>query len=149
MIYASVMLEKFPNNGQEYIKYMQTVRMAASRGVNGGWVQYDEQFRLRKARYPTSSWGVVDMELWLLCVATPKFSTVQRPFNTGLVNQHSQQLAVNNSLYNGGTGHNRGQSRNYLCRAFNMGKCTFGRNCKYLHKCSKCNGTHPLTACRS
>jgi hypothetical protein len=58
-------------------------------GVNGGWVQYDEQFRLRKARYPTSSWGVVDMELWLLCVATPKFSTVQRPFNTGLVNQHS------------------------------------------------------------
>jgi hypothetical protein len=55
----------------------------------------------RKACYPTSSWGVVDMELWLLCVATPKFSTVQRPFNTGLVNQHSQQLAVNNSLYNG------------------------------------------------
>ena len=46
------MLEKFPNNGQEYIKYMQTVRMAASRGVNGGWVQCDEQFRLRKARYP-------------------------------------------------------------------------------------------------
>jgi hypothetical protein len=65
------------------------------------------------------------MELWLLCVATPKFSTVQRPFNTGLVNQHSQQLAVNNSLYNGGTGHNRGQSRNYLCRAFNMGKCFY------------------------
>ena len=32
MIYASVMLEKFPNNGQEYIKYMQTVRMAASSG---------------------------------------------------------------------------------------------------------------------
>jgi hypothetical protein len=89
--YASVMLENFPNNGQEYLKYMQTVRMAASRGVNGEWVQYDEQFRLRKARYPISLWGVVDMELWLLCVATPKFSTVQRPFNTGLVNQHSQQ----------------------------------------------------------
>jgi hypothetical protein len=33
MIYESVMLEKFPNNGQEYIKYMQTVRMAASRGL--------------------------------------------------------------------------------------------------------------------
>ena len=35
MIYASVMLEKFPNNGQKYIKYMQTVRMAASRGLMG------------------------------------------------------------------------------------------------------------------
>jgi hypothetical protein len=41
IIYASVMLEKFPNNGQEYLKYMQTVRMGSSRGVNGGWVQYD------------------------------------------------------------------------------------------------------------
>jgi hypothetical protein len=41
IIYASVMLEKFPNNGQEYLKYMQTVKMGASRGVNGGWVQYD------------------------------------------------------------------------------------------------------------
>ena len=28
-------------NGQEYLKYMQTVKMGASRGVNGGWVQYD------------------------------------------------------------------------------------------------------------
>jgi hypothetical protein len=55
MIYASVMLEKFTNNGQEYLMYMQTVRKAASRGVNGGWVQYDEQFRLRKTHYPTSS----------------------------------------------------------------------------------------------
>jgi hypothetical protein len=24
-----------------------------------------------------------------------------------------------------------------------------GRNCKYLHTCSKCNVSHPLTACRS
>jgi hypothetical protein len=60
MVYASVMLEKWPNKGLEFLKYMQTVRTAASRGCPGGWVLYDEQYRLRKAHFPASSWGVVD-----------------------------------------------------------------------------------------
>ena len=50
---------------------MHTVRMAASRGYFMVWVNYDEQYRLRKATSPSSSWGVVDMELWMLCVSTP------------------------------------------------------------------------------
>ena len=56
--YASVMLEKWPRKGLEFLKYMQTVGTAASRGCPGGWVLYDEQYRLRKARFPASSWGV-------------------------------------------------------------------------------------------
>ena len=44
---------------------------------------HDEQFRLRKSRSPTSAWGDVDMELWLIYVAThekPKL-TVGQTFN--------------------------------------------------------------------
>jgi hypothetical protein len=41
MIYASLMLEKFPNKGLEFFKYMHTVRMAPSRGYSLGWVNYD------------------------------------------------------------------------------------------------------------
>jgi hypothetical protein len=69
MVYASVMLEK----GLEFLKYMQTARTAASRGCPGGWVLYDEQYRLRKVRFPASScqsWGVGDSELWMFCVTT-------------------------------------------------------------------------------
>ena len=51
---------------------MQTVRMAATREYAEGWIQYDEQYRLRKAHSPSSSWGVVDMELWMLLVSTPQ-----------------------------------------------------------------------------
>jgi hypothetical protein len=47
-----VMLEKWPNKGQEYLKYMFNARLAASRGSGTGWAAYDEQYRLRKARYP-------------------------------------------------------------------------------------------------
>jgi hypothetical protein len=52
MVYASVMLEKWPKKGLAFLKYMQTVRTAASRGCPGGWVLYGEQYRLRKARFP-------------------------------------------------------------------------------------------------
>jgi hypothetical protein len=38
---------------------------------NLGRVSYDEQFRLRKARVPQSSWADVDVELWLLYVSAP------------------------------------------------------------------------------
>ena len=37
------MLEKCPNKGHEYLKYMYNIRLVAETG----WVTYDEQFRLR------------------------------------------------------------------------------------------------------
>ena len=42
------------------------VPLGASRCANLGWKMYDEQFRLRKAQDPTSSWSSVDYELWLI-----------------------------------------------------------------------------------
>ena len=54
---------------QQFLKYMQTIRFAASTFLNSGWVEYDEQCRLKKARYPESSWGIIDQELWILLVA--------------------------------------------------------------------------------
>jgi hypothetical protein len=44
MIFMGVMLEKWPNKGQEYLKYMFNVRLAASRGSGTGWAAYDEQY---------------------------------------------------------------------------------------------------------
>lgn len=36
IIYACIMLEKWPNNGSKFFKYMDTVRLAASRGFGIG-----------------------------------------------------------------------------------------------------------------
>jgi hypothetical protein len=47
MIFMGDMLEKWPNKGQEYLKYMSNVRLAASRRSGTGWAAYDEQYRLR------------------------------------------------------------------------------------------------------
>jgi len=61
-IYCSVHQKKI----QDLLKYMSMVRLGASRCANLGWKMYDEQFRLRKAQDPTSSWSSVDCELWLI-----------------------------------------------------------------------------------
>jgi hypothetical protein len=65
----SILIEKWPMKAQQFLKYMQTIRFAASTFLNSGWVEYDEQCRLKKARYPESSWGIIDQELWILLVA--------------------------------------------------------------------------------
>ncbi|CAC5401645.1 unnamed protein product [Mytilus coruscus] len=63
MIYMAILLEKWPMKAQEYLKYMQSIRLASSRGTNNGWAVYDDQYRLKKERFPSSSWGVIDQEL--------------------------------------------------------------------------------------
>ena len=74
MIFIDIMLGKWPFKAQEYLKYMQCIRLAASKGYNNGWIAYDEQYRLKKTRLPFSSWALIDQELWVLYVATNSVS---------------------------------------------------------------------------
>ena len=61
-IYCSVHTDRF----NELLKYMYTIRIGSKRMSGSGWIQYDEQYRLRKAMNPSSSWSIMDSELWLL-----------------------------------------------------------------------------------
>lgn len=63
-IYCSVHVEKF----QEMLKYMNSVRLGAKRCSGNGWYLYDQQYRLKKAQDPSSLWGSMDPELWLMCI---------------------------------------------------------------------------------
>ena len=67
VIFISVMIEKYRTRGQELLKYLRDVRLAASRAPTG-WYRYDEQFRLRMADDPHASWGQINQEYWLLYV---------------------------------------------------------------------------------
>ena len=56
VIYMDILLEKWPFRAHEYLKYMHNIRLAASSCQNNEWLVYDGQYRLKKARFP-SSWG--------------------------------------------------------------------------------------------
>jgi hypothetical protein len=53
----SVMLEKWPNKGHEYLKYMFNVRFAASRGSGTGWAAYDAKLDILTLHGVTSIWS--------------------------------------------------------------------------------------------
>ena len=151
MVFMGVMLEKWPNKGQELLKYMHTIRFAASRGSNTGWVGYDEQYRLRKARFPYTSWGDIDVELWLLYVSSPQVQVQRVDFGGQAIlasTGNSTQAVVPRwapNIQKGKVGNLQRGIR--ACWGFNRGKCQFGSNCKFAHKCSRCFGDHTVNNC--
>ena len=66
----SIYCSAHENRFQELLKYMSDVRLGAQRSSSLGWKPYDEQYRLRKACNTMSSWGIVDVELWLLYISS-------------------------------------------------------------------------------
>ncbi|XP_048243033.1 uncharacterized protein LOC125375967 [Haliotis rufescens] len=90
IIFVSIYLEKFPESHQQMLKYLHTIRLAASRGQC--WQNYDKQFRLRISRSTDKAWGTINAELWMLYMnVTPQ--PVNRSFTT--FKQPSQSPTAN------------------------------------------------------
>lgn len=118
LIYASIYLEAHPSRMQQLLKYMHDIRLGAEKAV--GWVTYDEQYRLRKAINPSSNWGIIDSELWLVYM---------NPTSTA-----PQQSNQQSSTY-------------YKCYDYNYRAICQRTQCPYLHRCLKCNNSHPVVHC--
>lgn len=88
MIYISIFARAHPDKLQDLLNYMSNVRLGAKRYGGLGWKYYDEQYRMRKALDPSSTWAV-DHELWMLYMYySPPGSTTSRQqkcwgFNNG------------------------------------------------------------------
>ncbi|XP_063403662.1 uncharacterized protein LOC134687357 [Mytilus trossulus] len=108
---------------QNILKYMYSVKLGASRSTGLGWKDYDQQFRLKKARNPSMSWATVDQELWLLYIHTGQ-ATAPSSSVVNMVNTYRKCYEYNNK-----------------------GAC-ISPQCRYIHKCLKCNGSHPAINCR-
>lgn len=135
IIFSSIMLEKYRTRAQELLKYMRDIRIAASK--SSGWFKYDEQFRLRKASDPHTSWGQINTELWLLFVNNNK-----SPFNSD--QPQISYTPPTKHLHRPNT-----PSNNYYCNLYNSGKqCRFYPNCRFKHSCKYCDGTHAATNCK-
>lgn len=161
LIYTSVMLEKHPTKAQELLKYMRDIRMAAKNSKSAAWVKYDEQFRLKRAKYPTSSWGKIDGELWLLSMSCSESAgnsdtrlfNRQQPFSGDSSFRNFQNPISSPTLSTAGNPSSFQQTRPpfrkvFHCWGYNKGKCTYNERCKFSHTCSKCSGRHPAFSCR-
>ncbi|CAC5380011.1 unnamed protein product [Mytilus coruscus] len=140
IIFMDIMLEKWHNKGQEFLKYMYNVRLASSRGDGSGWDINDEHYRLRKARCPHSSWAELDIELWVLYVSTPQRS-VNSDTNHSVGDQKGSQYVYNNES-------EQVQRFSEPCKGYNLGRCSYRAACIFEHECFRCSGNHPIGACK-
>lgn len=131
LVYTSIYVSAHPESIQGLLKYIHSIQLGAGRCQGLGWRDYDQQFRLKKARYPASSWGCIDPELWLLYMQYPT-STPNSLYNTG----HQKQGPV--------TVRAIGKCYEYN----NRGRCTHPY-CPYAHRCIKCGAPHPAVNCKS
>ena len=123
--YMAIYLAKQPARAIEMLKYIETIRLAASQFPGVGWRHYDEQFRLQLESNPSSSWGEVNMELWVTVAAAASV-------------QPSSVAQFQSSQATRGT-----------CFAFNSTKGCHLRFCKFSHKCGKClRFGHSSTMCQ-
>ena len=127
LIYTSIYCTIHVLRLQELLKYMQTIRLGAKRNAGFRWKLYDEQFRLRKAQEPASSWAIIDTELWLLYMQP----------SAGAGNELGLQGAPRQTQNN----------KSFKCYAFNYNGVCAQQYCNFKHSCLKCSGVHPVISC--
>ena len=124
LVFASIYTAAHPSKYQGMLKYINIIRLGASRLRGMGWKSYDEQFRFKMSMDPSKSWDSVDQELWLLFMVD----------SNAIVNPMQHTPFSTNSTFN-------------KCYNFNYkGNCD-RFPCNYKHACFRCSGSHPFFAC--
>ena len=119
MVYASVMLEKWPNKGIEFFKYMQSEWQLQGVTLNVGLNTTNSNDCARP--FPLLLHGVVvDMELWMLCVSTPPSAITKiRSVNSPAYSRPRELNSANAQRQN---------NHGLVCRNFNRSfQCKFGK----------------------
>ena len=146
-VYMQIYLEKHPGQCFNLIKYATIVRQAAARHGTRGALEYDREFRMKKALYPNKPFQLIDGELYYsVLIPAGLQQNYHKRFQSGhempFVNTGPQQPFRTGPPQPFRTGP---QSANRMpvgvCWAFNKGNCD-KFNCAHPHKCAICGRTN-------
>ena len=131
-VFSNIYCKANPDRSAELIEYNHVIHTISTSYIWENVYNYDKEFRLHMARNPKRSWSIILQQAWSLRLR--------------------DRIAVQSySGYNAGQSSHRGRNSGggEPCRRFNRGKCNFGSNCKYDHRCSYCNKFgHGAVQCR-
>ena len=117
-VYSDIYTRAHPGRAAELIQYNHIINTAA---LTYSWENvyvYDCQFRVHMGRNPNRSWAIILQQAWTMY----------------LKDRNKQGYS---SEY-GSRNDKRAKQRD-ICYRFNRGKCTYGNNCKFEHRCAICN----------
>ena len=126
-VFSQVHSNKFPDRAVELIQYSHVIHTAAKSYIWDNVYSYDRRFRLHMANHPSRSWAIILQQAWSieLCVKQAIKSPVNLPDSKP------------------------GSAKGKVCYKYNRGKCSYGFNCRFEHKCGVCGKTgHGSHNCR-
>ena len=119
-VFSNVYTAYHPSKAGKLIQYNHVIHTASQTFLWENVYKYDREFRIHMIKHHLRhSWAVILQQAWLIFLKDKV-----TPNNNG----HRQ---------NGHQG--SGGPRRRLCFDFNSGACSYGKRCKFDHRCSFCN----------
>ena len=130
-VFSNIYCKFNPHRSSELIEYNHVIHTIALAYTWENMYMYDREFRLHMARNPHRSWAMKLQQAWSL-----------RLHDRIGVNQQTRFQPTTP------TSGNRAKIGE-PCRRFNRGRCHYGSNCKFEHRCLFCwKFGHPAVKCR-
>ena len=120
-----------PHRAAELAQYNHLIHTAAQSFVWDNVYMYDKDFRLHLANHPQRSWSLILQQAWSVRLR--------------------EKIRFNGNNNNGsGSGSSSSGKPNEFCKRLNQtGRCSYGNECKYEHRCSYCfRFGHGVINCR-
>ena len=139
-VFAKIYTKYHPQRASELIQYSHDIHAASLTFTWDNVYPYDKEFRLHLSKHTMRSWGVILQHAWNL--------KMKDRLSLGY---HHAQDRTRNSGYSSDNKFDKqvGKKKRECCKCYNRGKCTYGSNCKYEHRCSYCNKFgHGILTCR-
>ena len=121
-IYSRIYTEGNLTHAIELIQYNHIIHDAALEYPWENVYAYDREYRIHMSKYPSSNWGIILQQAWMLKMKLTASYGVNR-------------LDGSQNSSSGG----RLTYQKNICWKFNQGKCNFGMSCKFKHHCGICN----------
>ena len=126
-VYSNIYTREHPRKSTELIQYNHIIHTIAQGYTWNNVYAYDKDFRLHLSKHTEQNWGLILHQPWFLRL---------------------KDRINSNETYLSATPSGRGRN-DEPCQRFNCGKCNFGVNCKYEHRCTYCGKHgHSFLNCR-
>lgn len=133
-VYASLYVRANPGRADELYDYKHLIRDGANDYIWDNVYDYDIEFREHMDEHPDRMWSEMLVKEWARRV---KIHLNQRPGGNSRIGQSGvrQEWRDPNDIA--------------VCRRYNAGRCTYGKACKFAHRCQVCGKHgHGASICR-
>ena len=156
-VLLTVVAKKFPERIAEFMSYQSIIAKASQKYRWLSWVVYDQNFRKEAAGNPSQSWAKVDPSIYAQCFTGQGLSTESWCARCHSLDHTSascpycqRKRSWNTTMGSATTSmHGKMELNPPVCIKYNKfnGDCKFGKECHFLHVCSSCKESHPVSRC--